>query len=398
MKRILAFLLVAVMTASVFAGCANTGNAVSNGVSESKTSTSETKPQISSAALSKQTNLKSKNTETDSKKEFKQDFNFSSNSISKLNLINSDSTIESYYPNNAYHPKLIDMGKEWNGYRFWLSYTPYPSGNDYYENPQIVGTNDLINYSEVKFTEPPLANYKKSVRYNSDSHLVYNKELDRLELFWRYTDYDTDYMALYMRYSYDGDNWSDKLVYFETYEKEKYDMVSPAIIRDDGAYKVWYVCHYQLYYRELRNGVWSQPQPTDLTFEDGAYVWHPDVIKTNRGYELLACATTNKKDRKHMNLYFSASEDGLSWETAMKVASPSEDYTAWDGGGLYRPSFIYANNHYIVMYSARNDYDDFGTGLLVGRNMFNLHGTDLDYINNGQADAPLLWDYLNNDL
>ena len=99
-----------------------------------------------------------------------------------------------------------------------------------------------------------------------------------------------------------------------------------------------------------------------------------------------------------MNLYFSASEDGLSWETAMKVASPSDDYAAWDGGGLYRPSFIYANNHYIVMYSARNDYDDFGTGLLVGRNMFNLHGTDLDYINNGQADAPLLWDYLNNDL
>ena len=60
MKRILAFLLVAVMTASVFAGCANTGNAVSNGVSESTTSTSETKPQIPSAALSKQTNLKSK--------------------------------------------------------------------------------------------------------------------------------------------------------------------------------------------------------------------------------------------------------------------------------------------------------------------------------------------------
>ena len=79
MKRILAFLLAAVMTASVFAGCANTGNAVSNGVSESTTSTSETKPQISSAALSKQTNLKSKNTETYSKKEFKQDFNFSSN-------------------------------------------------------------------------------------------------------------------------------------------------------------------------------------------------------------------------------------------------------------------------------------------------------------------------------
>lgn len=82
----------------------------------------------------------------------------------------------------------------------------------------------------------------------------------------------------------------------------------------------------------------------------------------------------------------------------MKVASPSDDYTAWDGGGLYRPSFIYANNHYIVMYSARNDYSDFGIGLLVGRNMFNLHGTDLDYLYNGQADVSRLWDYLNNDL
>lgn len=357
MKKILAIILAVVMSASAFTGCASSAG------SKDSASASETKPQSTSVSVSNKVNVKSQKSDTEKKSGFEPQFNFCSNSVSKLNLINSDSYIESYYPNNAYHPKLVDMGKEWNGYRFWLSYTPYPSGNDYYENPQIVGTNDLINYSEVKFTEPPLANYKKSVRYNSDSHLVYNEELDRLELFWRYTDYDTDYMALYMRYSYDGDNWSDKLVYFETYEKEKYDMVSPAIVRDDGA-----------------------------------YVWHPDVIKTNRGYELLACATTDKKDRKHMDLYFSASEDGLSWETAMKVASPADDCLAWDGGGLYRPSFIYADNHYIVMYSARNDYDDFGIGLLVGRDMFNLHGTDLDYINNGQADAPLLWDYLNKDL
>lgn len=395
MKRILALMLAAVMTATVFAGC-SADKAVSESTGEGTTQTTET--QQPTAVVSKQTNKLSNNTQEKEKTEFKPDFDFCTNSVSKLNLVNSDSYIESYYPNNAYHPKLIDLGKEWNGYRFWLSYTPYPKGNDYYENPQIVGTNDLINYSEVKYTEPPLANYKKSVRYNSDSHLVYNEELDRLELFWRYTDYDTDYMALYMRYSYDGDNWSDKLVYFETYEKEKYDMVSPAIIRDDGAYKVWYIGHYQLCYRELRNGVWSDPVQTDLSFEDGAYIWHADIIKTNRGYELLGCATTDKKDRKHMNLYFSASEDGLNWETGVKVASPSEDYTVWDGGGLYRPSFIYADNHYIVMYSARNDYNDFGTGLLVGRDMFNLHGTDLDYIYNGQADAQRLWDYLNNDL
>lgn len=191
MKKILAIILAVVMSASAFTGCASSAG------SKDSASASETKPQSTSVSVSNKVNVKSQKSDTEKKSGFEPQFNFYSNSVSKLNLINSDSYIESYYPNNAYHPKLVDLGKEWNGYRFWLSYTPYPSGNDYYENPQIVGTNDLINYSEVKFTEPPLANYKKSVRYNSDSHLVYNEELDRLELFWRYTDYDTEYGIVY---------------------------------------------------------------------------------------------------------------------------------------------------------------------------------------------------------
>lgn len=389
MKKIMAFFLTVVM-ASIMTGCVNSDNATLNAAVQK--ATTKIASYQTTASLSKQVNINSKNINADAQ------FYLYNNSISKLNLKNSDSYVESSYPNNAYHPKLIDMGKEWNGYRFWVSYTPYPDANDYYENPQVVATNDLINYSEIKYTEAPLSNHKKSVRYNSDSHLVYNSDLDRLELFWRYTDFDTDYMALYMRYSYDGNNWSDKLVYFETNQKEKYDMVSPAIIYDNGTYKVWYVDHYQLCYRELKSGVWSDSVQTDLKFEDGANVWHPDVIKTNRGYELLACATTDKSDRRHMSLYFSASEDGLSWEQGVKVVSPSSDKNAWDGGGLYRPSFIYADNHYIVMYSARNDNDDFGTGLLIGKDMFSLKGTDMDYISNGQESAQLLWDYIKKDI
>lgn len=75
------------------------------------------------------------------------------------------------------------MGKKWNGYRYWLSYTPYPNGNDKYENPTIVGSNDLINYSEIKFCEGIRDDYKAGVRFNSDSELVYNPDKNRLELF-----------------------------------------------------------------------------------------------------------------------------------------------------------------------------------------------------------------------
>lgn len=113
----------------------------------------------------------------------KPDFNLQSNSKSKLNLKSVYIGADSEYPNNAYHPKVVDMGKKWNGYRYWLSYTPYPNGNDKYENPTIVGSNDLINYSEIKFCEGIRDDYKAGVRFNSDSELVYNPDKNRLELF-----------------------------------------------------------------------------------------------------------------------------------------------------------------------------------------------------------------------
>ena len=319
-----------------------------------------------------------------------------SNSISKVNLKSGDSEIESYYPNHAYHPKIVDLGKKWRGYRYWISYTPYPNSKDYYENPHVVASNDLINYSEIKFEEPALYNHKKSTRYNSDSHLVYNDDLDRLELFWRYTDYESNYMAMYMRYSYDGNEWSESVTVYETYNREKEDMISPALIYDSGTYKVWYVNKYKMYYREYTNGVWGVPVDTKIKFADNSFIWHVDVIETTDGYEMIACACIDKKDRRHMSLYYSTASNETNWSVAQEVVKPSADVTSWDGGGLYRSSFIKSDGMYFVLYSGRNDYNDFGTGLLFGKDMFNLKGTDIDYINNSQKSAAEFWRYVKN--
>ncbi len=326
---------------------------------------------------------------------YKPDFNFQANSKSKLNLKSDYKSVEKNYPNSAYHPKVIDMGEKWNGYRFWLSYTPYPAANDKYENPHIVASNDLINFTDVKFNHGMPKNYKAGVRYNSDSELVYNSDKNRLELFWRYTDYEKNYMALYMRYSYDGDRWSAATKAYETNNREKDDMISPSIVYENGIYKVWYVSGYKLMYKEYKNDKWTKGKETAISYAVPTYTWHLDVEKINGRYELLACSTTNKSDRRHMSLYYSTSEDGLNWSEAEKVLEPSSDPTNWDGGGLYRPAFIYTNGYYIVLYSARNDNEDFGTGLVFGKTMDSLMGTDLDFINDSENSAKKLWKYLN---
>lgn len=323
------------------------------------------------------------------------EFKLQSNSKSKLNLTSVYGGQEKKYPNSAYHPKIVDMGSKWHGYRYWISYTPYPKAIDKYENPTIVGSNDLINYSEIKFCEGIPNDYKANVRYNSDSELVYNSDKNRLELFWRYTDFEKDYMALYMRYSYDGSKWSGRNAVFETYNKNSEDMISPTIVYENGTYKVWYVKGYKVWYKELKNGEWSQPAVTNLPYSVTTYTWHIDVEKINGRYELMACATTNKSDRRHMSLYYTTSTDGKNWNTAQVVLKPSSNPTDWDGGGLYRSAFIYTNGNYIVFYSGRNDAEDFGTGLAFGESMTNLKGTDLDFINDSTDSSEKLWKYIN---
>ncbi len=324
------------------------------------------------------------------------DFEITNNSISKLNLISCESYVESVYPNNAYHPKVIDTGRGgWNGYRYWVSYTPYPAGDDRYENPHIVATNDLINYSEIKYAVPEPANHKRGSIFNSDSHIVFNGDLNRLELFWRYTNYDENYSSIKFVYSYDGNTWSETETFFETYDRKKEDMVSPAIIYENGTYKVWYVNGYKVRYREYNNG-WSDEHIADLPYADGALSWHIDVIKNSSTglYEILTCATTDKRDRKHMNLYYSASADGLNWDTAVAVVTPSSDPYAWDGGGLYRSTLIYTDGLYYVLYSGRNDSGNIGVSLLFGSDMYNLYGTNCDYIHDGTNSALKLEQYI----
>lgn len=317
------------------------------------------------------------------------------NSVSKISLMSADEYIEEIYPFNSYHPKVLDLGEEgWNGYRYWVSYTPYPSGFDYYENPHVVATNDFINYSNILHFEQPLENYEKSVRFNSDSCIVYNDDLNRLELIWRYTDYESDYMALYMRSSEDGTNWSESEIFYETYYRDSYDMVSPAIIYEDGTYKAWYVSEYGIYYRERVDGEWSDSVETEIKYEDGAHTWHIDVIKTEKGYELLACGLDDFYDRKHMNLYYASSQDGMDWGTAEAILFPSQDSYNWDGGGLYKSTFVYSDGLYYVLYSGRNDYNDIGVGFLFGKDMHNLFGTDMDYINDGLNSSAQFWKFI----
>ena len=52
---------------------------------------------------------------------------------------------EKYYSvwDQTTHPDVLYIPTGFNGYKYWLSHTPYPYTNDFYENPEIVCSNAL---------------------------------------------------------------------------------------------------------------------------------------------------------------------------------------------------------------------------------------------------------------
>lgn len=92
------------------------------------------------------------------------------------------------------HPSIVDFKTEynldnWNGFRYWMAYTPYPYGDDAYENPSIIASNDGQNWVVPSGLKNPLedipSNYLSRKNYNSDPELIYDPDNKCLNLFWR---------------------------------------------------------------------------------------------------------------------------------------------------------------------------------------------------------------------
>lgn len=66
--------------------------------------------------------------------------------ISGYSATNASSplNIESYVADNneVVHPDVLYFENGWNGYEYWMVFTPFPNSNAQYENPSIAVSHD----------------------------------------------------------------------------------------------------------------------------------------------------------------------------------------------------------------------------------------------------------------
>ncbi|MBI9032561.1 T9SS type A sorting domain-containing protein [bacterium] len=259
--------------------------------------------------------------------------------------------IESYIADNdeVVHPDVIYIENGWNGYEYWMVFTPFPNSEPQFENPSIVASHDGINWELPQgLTNPIITPYDESFNsnnyYHSDPDLIMSEDNSTMYVFWR-DHAGWRYEKLKYVYSTDGINWSLTQEVFSV-DGNIERILSPAIVRDSISYKMWTV-DTKTNPRTIRmrtsndpTASWSPAIATDLSLiTPNTAIWHLDVTYIEGKYYMLASVGVATEPRGG-KLYLALSNNGINWEVAANPVLEGVS-TSWDRL-IYRSSILLA--------------------------------------------------------
>lgn len=277
--------------------------------------------------------------------------------INEDEIYSENMNISTFDGSNEFtHPSVLYFEKGFNGYKYWMAYTPYHNCNVNIENPCIAVSNDGINFIKPLNINNPLLpivkNEKnaKKIEYYNDPNLIYAN--DKLELWYRYTveTIDKKYQQkIYRIISDDGITWSKPELMLEDKNNEN-NLISISILYDNNEYKIFY------FDLELKptfistKDFTNYTKPKRIIIKDykGTY-WHGEVKKINNIYVYLY--TDNK-----YNLYIALSKNGIKFNNPKRIdiICNSKDYFYFKNV-LYKSSIVEDEEYYYLYVPFRFD-------------------------------------------
>ncbi|WP_404474870.1 hypothetical protein [Microbacterium aerolatum] len=219
----------------------------------------------------------------------------------------------------ATHPSVKFFPKGWNGWRYWMAFTPYPGGNAAHEDPCIAVSQDGKTWYTFPGFTNPLDDGPDASHYNADTELAISPDGSTLYCMWRYTDTTTKVVEFRVRSTTDGLNWSPYVVAMTHADYTVENYVSPTLAHDGTQWVMWGVnvaanpnSLVRLTAPEI-TGPWSSAVTCTASAEVGRDFWHVAVIRTADGYVALVNDTTANISGGNGDLYLMSSPDGLTW-------------------------------------------------------------------------------------
>lgn len=280
--------------------------------------------------------------------------------------------------NQATHPSIVTFDSPWNGYKYWMAYTPYPSANDTKENPSLAVSNDGIKWITPSGVTNPLEEAPTD-GYNSDTHLFFNSSTQRLEMWFRVVTGGKTTETLKRKTSSDGKAWTATEIMFSISKPLVLQLISPSLIFESGKYRLWVMRDWYIHLLESEDGKsWIDKGRVKENGED-IHSWHPNIQKRGNFYYLLNCDKDTTFGVGGV-LKFSTSIDGINWEKQKDILTFTGNPWNYNGYGVYRGSMIMETDFIqfvFGMYKERPNKSQIWTlGSLRGKDIDSLHIVD----------------------
>jgi hypothetical protein len=244
------------------------------------------------------------------------------------------------------HPSIVHLDQPVSGFVYWMAHTPYPAGDDEFEDPCIVASNDGIAWAVPEGLVNPLDDQPGSPgAYNSDVDLRYVDGV--FYLFWRTLDPAATGAeeSIYCRTSADGLAWDPKVLVY-TSDQSVRRLLSPCFLFEAGAWVMWAVDIVPSPNQAVRvqgsaavTGPWADPVGVDMgPMQSGKEPWHLGLIATGDGYVGVLNDCTQDLSGRDGDLLFITSPDGLTFANSRVSIIPREQPGEHDQ--LYRATIL----------------------------------------------------------
>lgn len=215
------------------------------------------------------------------------------------------------------HFSVVDYGpgNTWNGYRYWMAFTPYPDATR--ENPSILRSSDGLTWAVPAGVINPVWSAADAVSagyaYNSDTHLI---DLDgTTQVMYFRTGTAGTKNAIWVTTSSDG--WATKstpAIVLSDGANES-TLLSPAVVHDGTNYRM-YVCDFttgsvNYYTSATATGAFATKVACTVPSWLTGKMWHLDMQKKGSTYYMLA--NSNETTSAGSNLYVLTSTDGVTF-------------------------------------------------------------------------------------
>ena len=275
-----------------------------------------------------------------------------------------------YSDNTSIHPYVKDFLLEhglttWNGYRYWMIYTPYgiTTGSDE-ENPCIAVSSDKTTWVTPDGLTNPLEPQPSPTTYNADVTWFFNEITNTLYCIFRSLN-----AYLYEKHTTDGITWTNKVLILQYYTgdgnhtNDKY--VAPSFVKYGNLIYMFstdYAKSDTVYVSSCAtiNGTWSAPSAitidkTKSCFAEidgqqvnAAFAWHTEM-RYYKGVWFLLIFYENILDVAGIQYLWMATGATMNSLTLSKYPIISKAYDAntasaigdfkWDMS-YYKSSFI----------------------------------------------------------